>query len=31
LKGTGEEIEDIGGIHTFSMKKRGMEKIVWQI
>jgi len=31
LKGTDKEIGDTGGIHIFSMKERGMEKIFWQI
>jgi hypothetical protein len=31
MKDTNTEIGDVGGLDTFSMQERGMEKIFWQI
>jgi hypothetical protein len=29
MKGADKEIGGVGGLDTFSMKQRGMEKILW--
>jgi hypothetical protein len=31
MKGPDKEIEDGGGLDTFSIKELGLEKIFWQI